>query len=566
MKHIRIAVVATVALFLASVNIKAQDFCGMQHAEAPIEPLGKISTHKGCHLPSSGTVRGLVLFVQTRNDHEADDAWPSRELPTWSTRFADELQRYFRSMSNNTLDLELDIHPVPQVTQMDEIQYVWQGRKYGDATRDLLAALDDSIDFSIYDNWNSDSRPYNILPSGEGKVDLVIVVYRRIDDTRFLNISGVSDLGFMGYLFTDSMRTYVYGGSGASNDAGSSGVTVTQGPGLGIITQYDWAMSVTIHELLHKFYGDGHPAGIYGGLGVLSNSGGGKALNSFERHTLGYLDFNMITPGEDAIVTIRDYLTHNEAWALPLTRPNWYYTFEFRNKSDEYDSAPAKGLYIYRVFDSESRSQKIVQVMSADGNYQWKIDSASGRPVKAYPDALSGYNVYQKIPIDGKPYWADGWWGDPSSPFTRARPKFSSLGNPSTDFIWGGDTVRTNVHMYLLSMTNDEATLFITYTAPAILSAEPLPASSLTLEQSWPNPITAGSSISMVAFSIPSAADVTLVVHDVTGRIVGSPLSATFAAGRHVRTFDVQHLLPGTYWYVLTSGGIQQRRSFTVLR
>lgn len=566
MTLLRTSVVATVLLLTYVLSVSAQDYCGMQHAAAPIEPLGSISTHKGCHLPTTGTVRGLVLFLQTRNDQEADDAWPSRQLPTWSDRFARELERYFAVMSNNTLDLELDVHPAAQLTAMQEIEYIWQGRKYGDATRDMLQLLDDSIDYSIYDNWNSEGRPYSVLPSGEGKVDLVIVVYRRIEDTRFLNINGVSDLGFAGYLFTDSMRTYIYGGSGASNDAGASGVTVTQGPGLGIVTQYDWAMSVTIHELLHKFYGDGHPAGIYGGLGVLSNSGGGAALNSFERHALGYLDFNMIPPGEDAIITVRDYLTYNEAWALPLARANWYYTFEFRNRSTEYDSAPATGLYIYRVFDSESRSQKVVQVMSADGNYQWKLDPSSGRPVKDHPDALAGYNVYQKIPIDGKPYWADGWWGDPNSPFTRTRPRFSSLGNPSSDFIWGGDTVRTNLHVYLLSMTNDEATLFITYTPPAILTTDAVTSTTLALEPSWPNPVIAGAQTSMVAFTLPAPAHVDLLVHDVTGRIVARPLSSSLAAGRHVRTLDVQHLGPGTYWYVLSSNGTQLRRSFTIIR
>jgi len=364
-----------------------------------------IPQHTGCHLPAAGRVRGLVLFIQTANDDLGDADWKLNEMPSWAGRFKARLRDYFGDMSNGGLQLELDVHPSLIVTQATEHSYLNAGKRLGQANRDILQSLDAALDYAPYDNWRSVGNAYNVQPEPDNEIELIITLYRRVTFSSFFGFSGVSDLGFEGYLFVDGGARRIYGGSGEYNDARASGITVVRTPGSGIVMDEDWAVNVSIHELMHKFFGEGHPTDLYGGLGVLSHGAGGVAMSSFERHTLGYINYRVIPHGIDSTITLSDYVTTGDAAVLSLPEaPNWHYAFEYRRRLSQYDTAPADGIFIYRIYTPTGSSQKQLQVISAAGAHQWELDSVTGKPFRLHPDPIGGYNEYQKIPIDGKTY------------------------------------------------------------------------------------------------------------------------------------------------------------------
>jgi hypothetical protein len=526
-----------------------------------------ISRNPGCHLPAKGAVRGLVLFIQTQNDDLESAEWPLGQLPVWGPRYVSDLQTYFSDMSGGQFQLTLDILPQLLVTQGSEFDYISSSRTLGNATKDLLATLDATFDFAPYDTWQTQGRPYAVIPGPDQFVELIITVYRHITQGRFFNLAGVSDLGFTDFIFVDSGKQLIYGGSGEYNDASASGLTVTRSPGSGAIVDERYAYQVTIHEFLHKLYGESHPALIYGGLGVLANSGGGLSLNSFERHALGYSTFSALPAGTDTSFTLRDYVSTTDAAALPIPQaPNWYYTFEYRTKQSRHDSSPAKGVYMYRVYDPESRSQKEVHPVNAGGNWQWAVDSASGTPFRRTPDPLDGFNPYDKVVIDGKPFYVDGWAGDPHSPFTLEHNAFTVWSNPTTDFRFNRDTVHTNLYIYVTGMTDSTATIEIHHHPPAILRIDGTAPADIALQPAFPNPVTPSSPTASIPFELAAACDVRVDAFDALGRVVASLADGPRAAGTHTLQFQTSALTSGIYRVVLRAGSVVRTQSLVVTR
>ena len=76
------------------------------------------------------------------------------------------------------------------------------------------------------------------------------------------------------------------------------------------------------------------------------------------------------------------------------------------------------------------------------------------------------------------------------------------------------------------------------------------------LEAAYPNPFNPQATI---RFALPEAADVRLVVYDVTGREVARLVEGKMAAGRHEATFDGSRLASGMYLYRLTAEGAADR-------
>ncbi|MDH7516207.1 MAG: hypothetical protein QHI48_10075 [Bacteroidota bacterium] len=555
----RFLLAAFTVLSASCAPCRGQDGSAVPHAKGnPV--LSSLTRHTGCHLPSAGRIRGLVLFVQTLNDDLPDENWPLGRFPSWGEQYARKLETYIADMSCGKQDLTLDIVPRLLYTNLSEQDYLQIHAGIGLAMRDLLTVLDDSIDFAPYDNWQSVGRPYRVIPGADGQVDLIIVVIRRIANPLFFCYSGVSDLAFDGVLFVDDGQRQIYGGTGEFNDAGSSGLIVTRQPGSGSIIDEEWAFRLSIHELFHKIYGEGHPAILYGGLGVLSQGSGGIALNSYERHVLGYISFIDLPPAVDTVFTIRDYVTTGEAAALPIPEaPSWYYTFEYRTRRSPYDTAPAEGVFIYRVYDPAGSTQKQVKVISADGNFQWGLDAATGKLVRLFDDPIGGSSVYDQILIGGKPYYADGWWGEPRSAFTMERRNFTIWHNPSPDFIRNRDTVRTGLFIAIESITDSTASIRIRHHPPQILDSETPAEQKTALFAPYPNPVISGGEV-RIPLHLAREGKAVLHIFDTRGRRVDSPVDAFLPAGRHVVRWDASRLAPGIYACVLhTSAGISHR-------
>lgn len=89
------------------------------------------------------------------------------------------------------------------------------------------------------------------------------------------------------------------------------------------------------------------------------------------------------------------------------------------------------------------------------------------------------------------------------------------------------------------------------------------------LEQNYPNPFNPQTSI---AFHLPEAAEVSLVVYDVLGREVASLISGReMAAGTHAATWNGKNsfgtMAPsGIYFYRLKAGSFEQTRKMTLLK
>lgn len=539
----------------------------MEHAAPQGEILafaGSIDQHGGAHLPTRGTIRGLVVFVQTPNDRKADAEWPLGQIPAWATHYTRRLQRYFSDMSRGAMQLELDVYPGLMITSRTEDEYVDSGRNFGHAIREILDSLDTELDFAIYDQWDSAGKPYNVQPGPDGRVDLLIFIFRSITNSTFLPFSGVSDLGFPGSHYVDgSLDRRVYGGSGAFNDAGSSGLTICNYPGHGYLVNPEYAFMVTVHEFGHKVFGEGHPAELYGSLGVMANAGNGYAMSSFERHLAGYLDYIETIPGVDTVITLHDYVTTCEALLIPVPAlDRSYYALEYRTKQSEWDSAPVRGLYVYRIYDSWGKTQKTLQVISAEGKFDWALDSATNAIFPVRPAALTGYNRFQRIPINGKDYWAEGWWGDPRCAFTDERPHLEVLKNPTPDFIIGSDTVRTNMRITLLSSDESSAKVRISYTPPAILSASSPATGRLALLPPYPHPLHVHAN-GTVAFSVERPGMARLSIFDALGRRLRTVFDGETSAGLRRCTIGTEGLAAGIYQLVLEAAG--GRRTQTIL-
>lgn len=86
---------------------------------------------------------------------------------------------------------------------------------------------------------------------------------------------------------------------------------------------------------------------------------------------------------------------------------------------------------------------------------------------------------------------------------------------------------------------------------------------SFSLEQNYPNPFNP---VTTISFSLDTPAPVILEVFDINGRRVATLADRQFTRGSHQVRFDASGLASGVYTYRLTSNGIVQSRTMTLLK
>lgn len=540
--------------------------CGTRETGATrfLKTTTSIASHHGVHLPSRDTIRALVVYVHFPEDRTFDEVWEIGYLPLWWKKYAAELKNYFYEQSYSTLVFECETHPKPFVLPFSQAQYLTDGRTYGEAAKDIIRGLDSTYDFTRFDRWSSQDHPYSINKGQDGKVDILIVLYRNASGS-FIPWSGVSELGFEGYVFVDSMQRFFYGGNGRFSDAGASGVTLCKPASITPVMDYNYAFGISAHEIMHKIYGEGHPAWLFGGLGLMGASGAGMGLNSFEKHILSYITFQTIPFGIDTTITLHDYMTTKEAFLLPLPqRDGMFYSFEYRRKISPYDTAPIEGVYIYRINNAGSFNQKEVIVQSADGKWIWRYDDALRRPVKAYADPLAGLNKLQAIPVNGKNTYADGWWGDANDAFTMQRSFFSFFRNPSPDFVIGSDTVRTGLDVRILAMSDSTATLSIRYNTPATLDVDRIDADSYSLAANFPNPARRGEAVT-IPISTSLESHVRIELFNLLGKKIQTIVDERILRGTHLLQISTDALHAGMYLCSITIDGKKHVRRISIM-
>jgi hypothetical protein len=104
-------------------------------------------------------------------------------------------------------------------------------------------------------------------------------------------------------------------------------------------------------------------------------------------------------------------------------------------------------------------------------------------------------------------------------------------------------------------------------TTTAVLSAveaDNMVPAHFTLDQNYPNPFNPSTS---VRFTLPHAARVELVIFNMLGQRVASPVNgAMFEAGSHTVQFDARGLATGVYLYRLTAGTFTETRKMVLVR
>jgi hypothetical protein len=83
------------------------------------------------------------------------------------------------------------------------------------------------------------------------------------------------------------------------------------------------------------------------------------------------------------------------------------------------------------------------------------------------------------------------------------------------------------------------------------------------LEQNYPNPFNPSTTI---GFQLPEAGHTELIVFNMIGQRVATPISENLPAGRHQLQFDASHLPSGVYLYQLKNGERQESRRFLLVK
>ncbi len=94
-------------------------------------------------------------------------------------------------------------------------------------------------------------------------------------------------------------------------------------------------------------------------------------------------------------------------------------------------------------------------------------------------------------------------------------------------------------------------------------AVEPGTATSFSLGQNYPNPVA---SETKIGYSVSERTPVSITVHDVLGREVGSLVNTTKDAGTYSVNFDASKLSAGAYIYTMNAGGKTIEKTMTVTK
>lgn len=119
----------------------------------------------------------------------------------------------------------------------------------------------------------------------------------------------------------------------------------------------------------------------------------------------------------------------------------------------------------------------------------------------------------------------------------------------------GTDTIWSNVVAGYSNGFNwsPEKRIIIRNPSAIIKLSEEVP-SIFSLGQNYPNPFNPTTKIK---FTIPENSNVTLNIHDVTGKIIATPLSGNLSPGIYEYEFNATSLSSGIYFYTLKSKNFQ---------
>jgi hypothetical protein len=432
--------IIVIMAILSAIKVTAQTYpdaeCGMVFFGEPRESLAE--QKGGKWMTAMDTLNVLIVFVQFPDDayDTTYTLWPTKPVsgvypgPTFLNTYIDStasqmttngnLTHYFRDMSMDAFMLIGKTRFV--VTPHTYQYYLVNDYKRWNINMEVLQLLDQSIDFTEFDNWKRYNE-YDIRKETDGRVDAIYVLYRNVPNMSSLGFyGGESSLGYprttTGYnepveFFVDNGQRTIGGGHPVLYNPATS----QRWPGLGTTsviggTGDGWygkiPYRVQIHELAHHWMTDGNyyghsGRGFWGMLndwGVRQNSQSICPPNSFERELLGWHAPDSIYQTTTGI-TLTDYVQTNRSVKIkvPGSNPNEFFRLEYHLKLSQFDNPEvhdpnAKGLYlIHQTGNTNPYSQ--LKLTPADGRWYWTADTVVHPPY--YQNGLA---VYKRSQID----------------------------------------------------------------------------------------------------------------------------------------------------------------------
>ena len=267
---------------------------------------------------------------------------------------------YYYQNSGGLFDPTFDVYG-PVKLPKNKYYYGGNGNKNrtdshpGEAIRDACLLLDDTVDFSQYDN------------NGDGKVDLVFMYYAGYgaadssdEDAIWPHKSWLSS----------SCGSIVLDGKTIDSYACTNEIS-GQGPRMGQLVGIGTACHEFGHALgLPDFYDTDYELnGIAGGMYDFSLMSGGNytnegrtppSLNIIERMLLGWLDGSALTE----ITTAGNYtltpLQENHAYKTATDQDGEYFVYECRNNTSWDTYLGAAGMFVYHV----DKSSRLVNILN----------------------------------------------------------------------------------------------------------------------------------------------------------------------------------------------------------
>ncbi|MCL5021709.1 MAG: right-handed parallel beta-helix repeat-containing protein [Bacteroidetes bacterium] len=297
------------------------------------------------------------------------------------------MTQYFREMSQNAFKVIGNCRSV--ITPQTRLWYLQNGKTRSYINKEIIQQLDQSLDFSAYDNWHRNAE-YSHSNNADNVVDMIFIIYRNVDqdmlyypsyphltvDALGFHFNGEASLGGGSFTVDNGARTVSgwYPGSGLTIAKGYNGQDVVQG--------------YTIHELGHYLLGGGEYHMCGGSWGMMSNwVSRSRMANSFERYRLGWITIQSYDYAPPSPISLADYLTTGQAIriALPSTSPQEYFYLENHQRVSAFDKPDAnfpgdKGLFVLHMQSSvyNTRSDNDLgqspRFISADGKWDWAVD------------------------------------------------------------------------------------------------------------------------------------------------------------------------------------------------
>ena len=498
-RFIALLMMASTALLLSAALSSADQECGMGGSTENPNPTIRFG---GRHISSTGTLRVLMIWVRFLDDNETTSIWPDPlVLPEWAKKFIDTaysgsgnyysgtVSHYFYQNSYGKMHV---VGKVYYVTTNYAESYYHQiaGASGSSAARsaieiEVLGKLDAApynVDFTLYDTWKYrvGNQDFQHQPGVDNNVDMIWFMTRNLRDAEFdapqrfaigqakldcpthtRDGKTILGSGFPGSgigMFVDHLHRPV------NSSTGTNGM-------------YPIVNHVA-HEMSHYFFGEGHFANPWGGIGLatrrdvsnLYEYSGGWAGDycGYKKWRLTWLQPTTVSANTDStllcdLATTTDS-TKNRLLKIPIPGTSQFFLIENRRWISIFEARLARhndvrgvlkpGLLVYHVVEeSDAFMSTKLQKLDADGRFTWKIvywgpNTTTGTDdviEKGLADRSNGYSETERIWIPGitDEKWASTCNPDGTNPYGGGPYQKATyfLNTSSTASDWEGDSL-----------------------------------------------------------------------------------------------------------------------------